>query len=191
MADFNWDKAEADAGQKNRPQYLSYAPHGVHKVTLDHVEITDKDTWKSPRMVFHWMPGDYQYPRSYAHWLSMKNPAWRAVHNRNILMAFGFDKAKAQQLVEVAEKSQERKDLVANYQKLYDQAATRKVKTEVVVQGQYDRNGKPVCSDTGTQYSESDFVDRGCRMMEEPPKAPTTTDPLADAEEINLEELPF
>lgn len=191
----NWDNLEKDAGQDKRNNYKDYAPHGTHQVVFDHAEITDKDTWKSPRVVFFWADDEkYKYPRSYAHWLSMKNPAWRAVHNRNILMAMGIDQNKAQQLVEAAEKNQDRDKLVKGYEAMYKRVAERKPKVDITIQDQYDRDGKQVLSPNGTPYSESDFTDRGCRMMEAPKEAPTIIDPLEDAEDvedIDLTDIPF
>lgn len=184
----NWSELDKQANSSEK-QYLDYAKNGEHKVKLASVEIKDKDTWKSPAATFIWADGEYKYPRSVSHWLSMGNPAWRQRHNRDILVAFGFPKEKANQLIDAAEKSQERKDLVANYQKLYNQVASRAPEVEIVIQGQY-RDGKPVCSSSGTQYSESDFKSRSIRMMAEPP---TTLEEnlLSDAEEINLDEMPF
>lgn len=192
MAEIDWDAIETDI---NKPQtkYKDYAPNGVHTAVLDHVEITDKDTWKSPRVVYFWAEDDqYKYPRSYAHWLSMKSPDWRAKHNIQVLIALGIDKKKATELVKAAE-NPDREKMAKGYEAMYKRVAERKPKAEIIVQGQY-RDGKPVCSANGTQYSESDFTMFGARMMEQPPAAPTAIDPLegaSDVENIDLGDLPF
>lgn len=188
----NWNELDKQAGTSEK-QYLDYAKNGEYKVKLASVEIRDKDTWKSPAVTFIWADGEYKYPRSITHWLSIPNPDYRQRHNRDILMVFGFTKEKAEQLIEVAEKSQERKDLVENYQKLYDQVAKRAPEVEIVVQDQY-RDGKRVVatSKKGTQYTpnESDFKAHPPRMMKE---APTELEQnlLEDAEDINLDGIPF
>lgn len=191
----DWEKREKALGQAN---YKTFCPNGTHEnVKLAEVEITDKPTWKSPRMVFKWADDDqYKYPRSIAHWLSLGNPDWRMLHNRNILIAFGIEKKKAEELVDVAEKDQDRAKLVKAYEALYKRLVDRGVATTIVVQDQY-RDGQPVVSDKGTVYSESDFVSGGCRMMALLPTE--SADPLADplsgstdlSDEILNDEVPF
>lgn len=187
----NWDevdKQDAEAATK-RQQFKQYAPNGTHKVTFAGVEITDNPNWKSPRMVFSWAEDDnYKYPHSVAHWLSLGNQNYRLRHNQNILVALGVEKAKARQLIEAAEKDTDRAKLVKAYEALYKRVAERKPTVEIEVRDQY-RDGKPVQSAKGTTYSESDFTDFDCRVGTRQQSA--KADPLADAEDIDLESIPF
>lgn len=173
-------------------KYKNYAPYGVHKVKLESVEVRDKDTWKSPCLTFNWAESDeYKYPRSVSHWLSLKNPAWRAKHNIQILMTLGVDQKKATELVKTAEGDESRETMKKGYEKLYSQIASRHPEVEILVQGQW-RDGKPVCSDSGTQYGESDFNSGLVRMMEVHADKVEPADPLEGADEvIDLGEIPF
>lgn len=196
MAEIDWDAIETDIN-KPRTKYKEHAPCGTYQVVLDHVEITDKDTWKSPRVIYFWADDDqYKYPHSYAHWLSMKKPNWRAKHNIQILIALGIDAKKATELVKAAENT-DREKMVKGYEAMYKRVAERKPKADITIQEQY-RDGKPVVvtTDRGTTYTptESDFTMFGARMMEQPPVAPAIVDPLegaTDAEEIDLGDIPF
>lgn len=192
--DINWEEIDKQAKtQASTPQYKTYAPNGEYTVTLAGVEIVDREGWKSPAMHFIWADDDeHRYPRSVSHWLSIGNPSYRAQHNREILMHLGIEKAKAQELIQVAERDQDRAKLVKAYEALYKRVAERKPKTTIVVQDQY-RDGKPVIatSSRGTQYTpnESDFKEFKCRVMER-----HETSPLAGAEaadDILPSEIPF
>lgn len=192
MAEIDWNAIEADIS-KPQPKYKDYAPKGKHTAVLDHVEVADKDTWKSPRVVYFWADDDqYKYPRSYAHWLSMKNPNWRAKHNVQVLVALGIDAKKATELVKAAENT-DREKMAKGYEAMYKRVAERKPKAEIIVQDQM-RDGKPVLSANGTPYGESDFAMFGARMMELQDEKPSNADPLEGAEEvedIDLSSIPF
>lgn len=185
----NWDEADKQTGGNNT--YKQYAPNGEYKVKLDHVEVRDKDTWKSPAMEFHWKDTDeYKFPKSATHWLSIPNPSWRAVHNRNIIMQFGVEKKKAEELVEAAERDQDRIKLVKAYEELYKRLAERGNEVEITVHDQYGRDGKLVKSPKGYAYSETDFKGYGARMANAP-KEPAVQDGAAEDEPIDLNEIPF
>lgn len=190
----NWEEAEKNAGGNKRQQYKEYAPNGEHTVKLDSVEVVDKATWKSPAVRFTWAEDDkYKYSKSINHWLSTTNPSWRAVHQRNILMALGIEKEKAQQLVGAIEeqKDLDRAKLVKGYEAMWKRVAERHPETKIVIQDQW-RDGKPVTSSNGTVYHESDFSSTLCRMMEE--HAVSDADPLEGAEgteDIDLSTIPF
>lgn len=185
----DWNKMEKDAGLDSVKQFKEYASNGKHNVKLESVEVIDRENWKSPALRFSWKEDDqYKYPQSVYHWLSLKNPSWRAVHNRNILMALGLEKQKAEQLVEAAEKDSDRTKLVKAYEALYKRVAERNPIVEIEVRDQY-RDGKPVQSAKGTTYSESDFTDFDCRVGTS--QRSTKPEPLADAEDINLDSIPF
>lgn len=183
----DWGEIDKKSNSQN---FKSYAPNGEYKVKLDHVEVRDKDTWKSPALEFHWAESsDYKFPKSVTHWLSIPNPTWRARHNRDILMLFGVEKAKAEELVEAAEKDQDRLKLIKAYESLYKRIAERGAEVEITVHDQYDRNGNLVKSANGTVYGESDFKSSGVRMAI-PPK--TASSPADAAEEaLDLDSIPF
>lgn len=189
----NWAELEKQAGVDNN--FKSYAPNGEYKVKLDHVEVRDKDTWKAPGLEFHWAESpDYKFPKSITHWLSLANPAWRAVHNRNILMQFGVEKTKAEELIDAAEKNTDRAKLVQAYGALYKRVAERGSEVEITVHDQYDRNGNKAIaiSKDGAKYtpSETDFKSSSCRMANAP-KNNTVADTMGDGADINLDEMPF
>lgn len=181
----NWDKLEKEAGQEQQKQFKSYAPNGEYKVKLEKVEVIDRPGWKAPAVQFIWAEdNDYKYPKSVNHWLSLENAAWRAVHQRNILMTFGFDKKKAEALIETTEKNTDREKLKQAYEALYKKVAERHPEVAIIIQDQY-RDNKPVVviGSKGTPYTpnESDFASSNCRVM----KQPQLTDPLAGAEEVS------
>lgn len=187
MSNINWDEIDKKSSVQD---FKAYAPNGEYKVKLDHVEIKDKDTWKSPALEFYWKETDeYKFPKSCTHWLSIANPAWRARHNRDILVQLGIEKAKAQELVEAAERDQDRVKLVRGYEELYKRVAERGAEVEITVHDQYDRDGKLVKSANGTVYSESDFK-KGARMANAP-KQTTLVQSMGDDAEIDLGDIPF
>lgn len=183
----NWEQMEKDAGMDNQKAFKDYAPNGEHKVKLESVEIVDRENWKSPAIRFTWAEDEqYKYPKSVNHWLSITNPAWRAIHQRNILMALGIEQKKAQELVEAAEKEQDRIKLIRGYEALYQRVAERKPETMIVVQDQW-RDGKPAISANGAIYSESDFKSGSCRMMEGHEQATSST----SINESSQDDIPF
>lgn len=189
----DWNKMEKDAGLDNVKQFKAFAPNGKHKVKLESVEVIDLENWKSPALRFNWKEDDqYKYPKSVYHWLSLGNPSWRAVHNRNILMALGIEKEKAEQLVEGAEKDSDRAKLVKAYDALYKRIAERGVETTIAVQDQW-QDGKPLVVTTakGTTYTpnESDFDSSLCRMMRGHEEKQGSL--LDDGDNVNLSEIPF
>lgn len=187
MSNINWDEIDK---QNNNQNFKEYAPNGEYKVKLDHVEIRDKATWRSPALEFHWKETEsYKFPKSCTHWLSITNPAWRASHNRAILIQFGIEKKKAQELVEVAERDQDRAKLVKGYEELYKRIADRGNEVTITVHDQYDRDGKPVMSPKGYAYTESDFK-QGARMANAPKKG-VVADMIGDDTELNLSDIPF
>ena len=178
------DKANAEHPQRS---YKNYAPNGRYTVRLAEAVVDDRDGWKSPRLTFIWAEDDqYKYPRSVAHWLSLDNPNWRHRNHLAILKSFGIEEAKAKQLIETAEQSEDRIKMADGYVAMYKKVAERKLTTEIEVQDQY-RDGKPVLSDKGTPFSESDLTAYNARVMQVHKE-----EPLAGAQEVTLdEESPF
>lgn len=191
---FDWTEEEKNAGGSEN--FLDYAPNGEHKVKLDKVEVKDNQGWKSPMVVFSWQDGEYKYPRSAAHWLSMGNPSFRRVHMRNILMEFGASKENAQKLIEQAEADGSRDKLVKGYQAVFNRVAQKHGEVAIVVRTQM-RNGKPVISDKGTAYGESEFANRKLRLSDGNSKPAETTEAALDeffgGEEVAIteDEIPF
>lgn len=192
---YDWDALDKEQPAQN-PQYKTYAPNGEYKVKLEKVEVVDRDGWKSPALTFTWAEDDtHRYCRSVYHWLSVENEKYRRGHNRSILMALGIEKAKAEQLVDAAEKDQSRDGLKKGYEALYKRVAERHPDTTIVIQDQY-RDGKPVVrtSEKGTQYTpnESDFTAFGARTMELVETAPSNLfGPQGTMNDIDMDEIPF
>lgn len=188
----NWEQVEQENGGSRN--FKDYAPLGTHEVELEKVEVKDRDSWKSPAVEFQWKEDDnYKYPKSTAHWLSLDKPAFRLGHFRDILVELGLPKDRANQLIEAAERDQEREKLVKAYQYLFEQVVARHPKVKVLVREQLDRNGKKVLSPKGTPYSETDFANTHLQLGRKPAPAQQELSPLADmgGEEINLESIPF
>lgn len=187
----DWEEVDKQNSKQSQHGYKDYAPNGEYKVKLDHVEIRDNDKWKSPAMTFWWKEtADHKFPKTCTHWLSIPKPTYRQGHNLNILKAFGIEEAKAKELIEAAERDQDRIKLVKGYEALYKRIAERGAEVEITVHDQYDRDGNVVTSPSGTVYSESDFKAWGCRTANRPKKA-TVADKMGDDEEIDLNEIPF
>lgn len=185
---YDWDQLDKEQPVRNT-QYKTYAPNGEYMVKLESATITDNPNWKSPAVQFNWAEDDqYRYPRSVRHWLSMANDNYRRRHVRGILMACGIEKEKAQQLIDKADETKaDRAKFAKAYEQIFNQVASRRPTVHIAVQDQW-RDGKPVVSDKGTVYGESDFTAYEARAME---RHDTKPNPLADAEEINLDESPF
>lgn len=163
MATIDWDEIEKDhqnTGGSSKP----YAPVGVYKVKVDKAEVRDTAA-KSPAVNFVFSDSeDYRFPRSAAHWLSLGNPRFRQYHFCQLLIVLGASKAQAQKLVEQAEQSAERADLVKAYQQVLDQVTSRHAIVEVEVQESIDKDGNVRRSEKGTPYHETEFTDRTVRM---------------------------
>lgn len=184
----DWDEVT-----KGSQDFKDYAPNGEHTAKLESIKITDKEGWKSPAIDITWQEDDtYKYPRNARHWLSMANQTFRVRHVLEMLKEFGISEAQAKQAIEGAEKHEDRASLVKAYQAVFDKAASRHPEVEIVVQPQM-RDGKPVLSDKGTPYSESEFknprlVIQGGKKEEKPLVVSPSS---LDAEELTDESIPF
>lgn len=193
----NWEEVLDGASPAD---FKAYAPQGEYEVQLEKVAVRDKEGWKSPMVTFQWATDEYKYPNSTAHWLSLAKPNWRVVHFMVILMEFGLPEAKAKELIELAEKNDDRAKLVAAYQHIFDLLAQRKPKVRVIVKPQ-TRDGRPVISGKGTPLTESDFANSNLRLGGEQsaPAAESVAGTVADSlvgeldgeEPLNLTEIPF
>lgn len=187
----NWN--EIDEQYKNK-QFKDYAPLGECTARLDTVKVVDKPDWKSPAVEFTFQDDDqYKYPKSPRHFLSLSKPAWRAKHSRDIMMAFGMPKEVAEKVIDVAEKDQDRTKLVKAYQAVFDKVAEKHPNVELMIRTQM-RDGKPVCSDKGTPYSEAELIKapapNGDNKKAKADSATSAIEALG-GEEINLNDIPF
>lgn len=186
---FNWHEIEQASGGN----YKNFAPNGEYIVKLAKVKVTDGQA-KSPAINFEWEDNEeFKFPRSVSHWLAMGNANWRRFHMRNIFMVLGMNKEQAQKLVESAEVSTERPKLVANYQKIFDRLTQKHPEVKIVVRNQI-RDGKPVRSEKGTIYGESEFADpRVALPVSTPASTSVVEDVMGAVEDVatDLGEIPF
>lgn len=180
---FDWDEIEKSA---NAGRGKDYAPNGEYTVKLAGIKVQDNQNWKSPCFDMTWQDSDqYQFPKSVRHWLPLGNDSFRRFHARAVLMELGIPKEKAQQAIEAAEKDTSRAALVKSYQQVFDRVAKQSPEVKIVVRDQM-RDGKPVKSDKGTTYSESDFANRPAGLGESTPKVEASS-----ATDINPDDIPF
>ena len=176
---FDWDEIERTA---NGGRSKDYAPNGEYTTKIASIKVQDNPNWKSPCFDMTWQENDqYQFPKSVRHWLPLGNENFRRFHARAVLMELGITKEQAQKAVETAEKDSSREALVKGYQQVFDRAVSRYPEVKIVVRDQL-RDGKPVKSDKGTTYSESDFANRPAGLGQEQPKAPALADDIDPSE---------
>lgn len=181
---FDWDEIEkqATAGRSK-----DYAPNGEYTTKIASIKMQDNENWKSPCFDITWQDNDqYQFPKSIRHWLPLGNENFRRFHARAVLMELGIPKDKAQQAIETAEKDTSRAALVKGYQQVFDRAVKQAPAVKIVVRDQL-RDGKPVKSDRGTTYGESDFANHPAGLGQDQPKI-KTIEPVGD---IDPAAIPF
>lgn len=173
----DWDKLENDNKSKS---YTEYAKPGTYKVKVERMELTTVSTG-SVAQNFFFAEDNYKYPKV-THWLSFKNPDWRAMHNKQILELFGVSTESAKKFIDNAEAKDDKEAIIKAYQAIYDKVIGGK-KPEVEIEVWPD--GK---------YSKADFNDRVRMNRPEPEdEAPAEEDDiLADAAPADdLDEIPF
>lgn len=187
----NWDEIDNEYGNGN---FKDYAPNGTHTAKLEKASVIDKENWKSPAVEFTFLEDDaYKYPKSPRHFLSMAKPAWRMHHMRDILMALGMPKETAQKAIETVDdptNPPERAKMVKGYQAVFDKIAQKHPEVEIIVRTQM-RDGKPVCSEKGTPYGESEIAKAAMGQTQTKASAPTMAEDVLGGDEINLNDIPF
>lgn len=153
MATIDWNAVDNASGSQN---FKNYAPTGEYTVKLAKATMVDRQGWKAPAIEFEWQEDDkYKYSKSPRHFLSLENKYFRLHHVRSILEAFGLTRENAKKLLESAE-TDDREQLVKNYQELFNKVAQKHPSVDVIVRNQM-RDGKVVASDRGTPYTETEI----------------------------------
>ena len=165
--------------------YKNYAADGVYDVKCDGIEVKEVGTNGSIIMKFHFEDTDVQFPTA-DHWLSFKNANWRKWHNRCLMIVLGASEDAAEKAVDICEGKDGKDNIVKAYEATYKKLLAKKPATKIEV---YTEN----------KYARAEFVDRSVAMPHgdegQPKEIVNDTvpidEPLAGAEEISLDEMPF
>lgn len=184
MSNIDWGEVEEKAGGN----YKVYAADGKYKAKCDSVEIKEVGTNGSVIMKFHFEDAkDCQYPTA-DHWLSFKNDNWRIWHNKCLMQALGATEDAAKKAVEMAESKSGKENIIKGYEACYKKLLAKKPEVNFEV---YTENN----------YARAEFADRSVAMPhgdESQPKPSgevvspdSIKDDIENAEEIDLDEVPF
>lgn len=165
----DWGEAEAKGGK----QYKDYAPHGVHTVKVEKVDIHRLDTG-SVAEDFHFAEDDYQYPKS-THWLSFGNDNFRFLHQRNLMMVLGASKEDAQKAVEVCESKSGEDAKIKAYQQTFDRLLQKQPTVEIETH----------TSERNPKYDDAEFTAPSVRFDNSKKK---NEDPMSGAVELTTKE---
>lgn len=188
----NWDEIEAEASSNK--QYKDYAPNGEHRVKVKEIKKNDNGNgWFD----FVFEETEYKFPKLSFALFSDAKIKYRAHYYKEVMKQLGASEENARKAVEVCEGKSSRADVHKAYADAFARLAKKHPEIEIEVRDQYDRNGDPARSDSGTVYGEAVFAKKSGLQFPSngAKKAQTTSNPLEGAEEISgeedLSELPF
>ena len=181
MSNLDWDTIEKEA--TTNKQYLDYAPNGEHTVKVK--EATKKDNGNG-WFEFTFEDTEYKFPKlSFAFF---KDESWkyRAHYYKEVMKLLGCTEDQARKAVEVCEGKDGRENVFKAYANAFGKLAEKHPKMAIEVRDQYDRDGNPVMSASGTVYGESVFAKKSGLQFPSngAKKVQTTSDPLEGAEEV-------
>lgn len=188
MASLNWDDIEKEANTNKH--FLDYAPNGEHIVKVK--EATKRDNGNG-WFEFTFEDTDYKFPKlSFAFF-----GATQKLHHFLIIMCtiinLGVTEDQARKAVDVCEGKDGRENIFKAYADAFSKLAKKHPQMAIEVRDQYDRDGNPVMSASGTVYGESVFAKKSGLQFPSngAKKVQTTGDPLEGAEEVAEDELSF
>lgn len=175
---------------ENFAQMQPYIEQGRFTTTLDKVSAKDAtQTGSIPVEFFFKSVENSAFPKA-THWFSVKNQNWRAWHFRKVMELLGASETDAKKAVSTCEDQPTDEKKVDLYVQAFNRLAKKNVRFEVEVWQEPASNGKI--------YGRADFTDRSVRMSYPDAKATTedsaataAADLLADAEPIELGDVPF
>lgn len=192
----NWDEIEKEA--MNNKNYKDYAPNGEYTVNVATANKKDNGNgW----FEFTFEDTEYKFPKLSFAFFSDEKIKYRAHYYKEVFKLLGCTEDQARKAVEVCESKDDRYAVLKEYGVAFSKLAKKHPSMKIEVRDQYDRDGNPVMSDSGTVYGESVFAkSTGLQFPSSKDKAPkkivnetVPIDPMAGAEEVDLsdEVLPF
>lgn len=184
----DWNKIEEEANNKN---FKDYAPNGEHTVKVDTAGYKDNGNgW----FEFTFEEGEFKYPKLSVAFFGDGKINFRAHYYKEIMKLLGASEESARKAVDSCESKANRNDIAKTYTDMFSRLAKKHPQIKIEVRDQYDKNGNPVCSEQGTIYGESVFTkDSGLQFKSKKATSNTisSSDPLAGAEEVDLNDMPF
>lgn len=169
--DINWEEIEGKYGTA----FKDYAPAGKFEVKVSKANNRASSTgtvW----MEFKPDDGDkYAYPKI-SHPISFNNDAWRQWHMRCLFELFGATKDQAKKAVENCESKDGKEAICKSYEASMQKLLEKKPTVEIEV---WEEGG----------YSRADF--NSSVRMNKPQVEEKAEDPIAGAEEIEEDSIPF
>lgn len=187
----DWNTIEEES--KNNKQYLDYAPNGEHTVKVKEAAKRDNGNgW----FEFTFEDAEYKFPKLSFAFFGDAKINYRAHYYKEVMKLLGCTEDQARKAVEVCEGKDGRENVFKAYADAFGKLAKKHPQMAIEVRDQYDRNGNPVTSASGTVYGESVFAKKSGLQFpsNKDRKAPTTSDPLDGAEEVAEDDaldLPF
>ena len=179
MSDWKAIEEEYDKG------YKDYAPEGEFKTKVAKVELVESSQKKTPGLNFLFADNaDYAFPKfGTTHWISTGNENWRKYHHRELLRELGLTKEQAEKSVDLCEEKGDINKIVKAYVSIFEKAIAKSGEVDVVV---FRRKADD-------KYPTIDFASGNVRMNrpEEESKEKEEDNIIEDAEEIDLDEMPF
>ena len=190
MSALDWDAIEKEASEQKR--FKDYAENGEHDVKVKSAALKDNgngwfefefeetDTLKYPKLSFAFFGDDKQ--------------RFRAHYYKEVMKVLGTSEDNARKAVDVCESKSDRSAVHKAYAVAFSRLASKHPKIKIEVRDQYDRDGNPVMSASGTVYGESVFTQAsGLQFKQKRNSEPTkevVPEDIPD-EEIDLSEIPF
>lgn len=170
------------------------APEGTYKAVVNGVQVGKPSNKGSYPLHFAFADDNeaqVSYPRA-CYWLSFKNENWRKWQNRCLMMALGATKAQAQQAVDVVETKGGAEAIAKAYGETYAKLVAKNPTMAIKVY----QNGKYINSTfLGDSIDNSTSSKKQSDEQPQTEAAPAETTPvnevIPEAEEVNLNEIPF
>lgn len=189
MASLDWNTIEEES--KNNKQFLDYAPNGEHTVKVKEAKGKDNGNgW----FEFTFEDAEYKFPKLSFAFFGDAKINYRAHYYKEVMKLLGCTEDQARKAVEVCEGKDSRDDVFKAYADAFGKLAKKHPQMTIEVRDQYDRDGNPVMSASGTVYGESVFAKKSGLQFpsNKDKKVQTTSDPLEEVEEVDLgDSLPF
>ena len=187
----DWNAIEEES--KSNQNYKDYAPNGEHTVKVK--EATKRDNGNG-WFEFTFEDTDYKFPKLSFAFFSDAKINYRAHYYKEVMKLLGCTEEQARKAVEVCEGKDGRENVFKAYADAFSKLAKKHPQMTIEVRDQYDREGNPVMSASGTVYGESVFTKKSGLQFPsngEKKTEPKKEDVLAGAEEVDLSEdaLPF
>lgn len=174
----NWDNLEEEMGSKYKP----FAEDGKYTVKCVDIDIKTTSTGSVVEKFIFEEDANVQFPTA-DHWISKKNPNFRAYHQKNLLVVLGASESNARLAVEKAEAKDDFDYAVKAYEAAFKALLKKEPTIEIEVYTQA-HNGK--------EYARAEFTDRKVAMPHDNAQKPAGAVTVADdGEEVDLSDIPF